>query len=164
MHSITRPRAILRGGIILALLGTFILASAPAGLLYSPTALSAPSQDEKDNDRKKNNRGSKDLNDNNQERDARGQVLAIRKDLNPQELDIADLSGTVVVKLMKANLLSQTGVGVGDHIRVTGEKISERLFEATEVHIRTRCCGEPRSDNDDDSDNVSDSEEDNENR
>lgn len=109
--------------------------------------------------------GSRD--DNDEEHDNRGQVIEILADVNPQQIIITNEDGRVTVMLMKTKLLETSGVGIGDHIRVVGEKVHEQLFEATEVNIRTRCCGEPVSDNDDDSDNNDDPanpDEDNENR
>jgi hypothetical protein len=111
------------------------------------------------NKSKKNNNvgdGEGGADDNDEEHDTTGQVLEILPQEVPPQIIIANHDGSVTVKLMKAKLIEDSGVGVGDHVRVTGEKINELLFEATVINIRTRCCGEPKSDNDQDSDNVTD--------
>ncbi|MFN0071545.1 MAG: hypothetical protein ACKVVP_08680 [Chloroflexota bacterium] len=114
--------------------------------------------DSRNNSKKNNNVGDGEggRDDNDEEHDTTGQVMEIRTEAVPQEIIIANGDGKVTVKLMKAKLIEQSDVHLGDHVRVTGEKVHEFLFEATQINIRVRCCGEAVSDNDSDSDNVSD--------
>lgn len=144
--------------IVLGLSAASAVATAPDVVALTMSGTMA--KDEKDDDKKI----QKIKNDNDADHDFRGQVLEIHKDTTPPELLAAGQDGKATIKLLKANLISESGVGVGDHVRATGEKVHELLFDATTLEVRVRCCGEPHSDNDAVSDNASDTEEDNENR
>jgi hypothetical protein len=123
-----------------ALAATLLFGSVLAlGLFFSvgvPTAALADDDDDDDDD-----------DDNEDELDedheARGQVLEIYPDRVPPELVIANVDGKMTVKVIKTDQLRASGVKLGDHVSVDGEKISEVLFEAYTIDVTRRCCPSP---------------------
>lgn len=95
--------------------------------------------DEKDDDKHKNDNSD----DVDEDHEARGQVLEIYPDLVPPELVIANIDGRMTVRVMKADQIKTSGVRLGDHVSVDGEKISEVLFEAYTIDVTRRCCPRP---------------------
>ncbi len=89
---------------------------------------------DRDNDKNKKNRG----NDDDDDHVLRGQVLEINTLREPPQVVIATTDGPSVVKVLKTDEIAMNGVALGDHIEVTGEKISELLFEATQISISER--------------------------
>ena len=43
--------------------------------------------------------------------------------------------------MLKTDEIAINGVGVGDYVELTGEKINELLFEATEISVGERFAG-----------------------
>lgn len=62
---------------------------------------------------------------------ARGQVLQVFPDRDPPELELANVDGKMIVKVMKKDEIAKNGIKPGDYIIARGEKITEQLFEAT---------------------------------
>ena len=92
---------------------------------------------DKDNDKNKENRKNRG-NDEDEDHVLRGQVLLIDTLREPPQVVIGTTDGPSVVKVLKTDEIAMNGVGLGDHIEVTGEKISELLFEATQISVSER--------------------------
>ncbi len=171
-----------------ALVLTGLIVGAATGLaapvtpsLY-PTALAsvAAYHDDNDNDDGDNgdngdNDNDNDDNDNDDEaRVLRGQVVspapgvlpAIDRNLNPPVMFVANIDGIVTVPVLDPPDLDASGVQPGDHVRLDGRKITEFLFEATDIEVTERCCPAPQAADDDGDDNENgddDDEDDNDN-
>lgn len=99
-----------------------------------PTAAASVVQavaQDKDDDEKKDNDDEEDDDD----RSLNGQVLEINTLKDPPELIVGSVDGEVVVRMLKTDEIARNGVKIGDYIELTGEKIHELLFEATEISV-----------------------------
>jgi hypothetical protein len=89
----------------------------------------------------------------------------VHTEKNPPELIVGTVDGRAVVRVLKTDEISRNGVGVGDYIELTGEKINEQLFEATEISVGQRFSGpadsneKPSNGNEDDEDEDEDEDE-----
>jgi hypothetical protein len=84
-----------------------------------------------------------------------GQVLEINTKKDPPEMVLGTVDGRAVVRVLKTDEIVRNGVGVGDYVEVTGEKINELLFEATAISV-----GERASASSSDNDNSDEEDED----
>jgi hypothetical protein len=101
-----------------------------------PTAEASVAQtvaQDKDDDKKKDKDDEQDDDDYN----LNGQVLEINTLKDPPEMIIGSVDGEVVVRVLKTDEIALNGVKIGDYVEVTGEKIHEQLFEATEISVDT---------------------------
>ena len=57
---------------------------------------------------------------------------------NPPEVIVGSVDGLTVVKVLKTDEIARNGVHLGDYIQADGEKISEQLFEATQLSVSSR--------------------------
>ena len=106
-----------------------------------PVAL-ADRNGNKDRNDDKNKENRKNVgNDSDENHVLRGQVLEIDTLKDPPQLLMATTDGSSVVKVLKTDEIAINGVRLGDHIEVTGEKVHELLFEATEISISERYRG-----------------------
>ena len=92
---------------------------------------------DKNDDKNKENKKNQG-NDEDEDHVLRGQVLLIDTLREPPQVVIGTMDGPSVVKVLKTDEIAINGVGLGDHIEVTGEKISELLFEATQISVSER--------------------------
>ncbi len=115
--------------------------------LDAPTALASVSQDKDDDDRDDKNRNKNRGNDDDEDHIAQGQVLEINTLKDPPEMQVAGFDGVMLVRVLKTDEIVRNGVHLGDHVRLVGEKIHEKLFEATQIEVTNRCCGPPDNDN-----------------
>lgn len=67
-----------------------------------------------------------------------GQVLELHDQKDPPELVVGTVDGQALVRVLKTDEIARNGVRVGDHVELTGEKINEHLFEATEISVGQR--------------------------
>ncbi|MFN8526076.1 MAG: hypothetical protein U0821_23490 [Chloroflexota bacterium] len=108
---------------------------------FAPGAVSvvyatvAQGKDSSDDERRKN-RG----NDEDEDHNIEGQVLAINNDIDPPELTMANVDGNLIIRVLKTDEIKKNGIKPGDAIKASGEKIHELLFEATELEITKKCC------------------------
>ncbi|MCC7372999.1 MAG: hypothetical protein IT306_31590 [Chloroflexi bacterium] len=70
-----------------------------------------------------------------------GQVLEVRAEKDPPELIVGTVDGRTLIRVLKTDEIARNGVGVGDYVELTGEKINEQLFEATEISVGQRFSG-----------------------
>ncbi len=117
----------------------FTMASVgPAIVGDVPVAL-ADRNGNKDKDDHKNRENRKNVgNDEDADHVLRGQVIEIDTLKSPPQLIMATTDGASVVKVLKTDEITINVVRLGDHIEITGEKIHELLFEATEISISER--------------------------
>jgi ribosomal protein L12E/L44/L45/RPP1/RPP2 len=110
----------------------------------TPVAAASPANDKKDD---KDSKNKNDKKDNKQDDDRgddyvlNGQVLEVHTEKNPPELIVGTVDGRARVRVLKTDEIARNGVGVGDYIELTGEKINELLFEATEISVGQRFAG-----------------------
>ena len=95
--------------------------------------------DKRDKDDQKNEKSKKNVGtDRDEDRVLRGQVLEIDTLTDPPQLILATADGSALVKVLKTDEIAINGVRLGDHLELTGEKIHELLFEATEISVAER--------------------------
>jgi hypothetical protein len=70
-----------------------------------------------------------------------GQVLEINTRKDPPEMIVGTVDGRALVRVLKTDEIVRNGVGVGDSVELTGEKVNELLFEATEISVSERTSG-----------------------
>ena len=132
----------------LALLGRAVLVSviitftAPALLQLLPNSQHATAEATvafgDSDDRNKEKEKEKREKEENQDRVLNGQVLDIDTLKNPPEVIVGSVDGLTVVKVLKTDEIARNGVHLGDYIQADGEKISEQLFEATQLSVSSR--------------------------
>lgn len=87
-------------------------------------------------DRDKNEKSKKNVgHDRDEDHVMRGQVLQIDTLKDPPQLILATADGSALVKVLKTDEIAINGVRLGDHLELTGEKVNELLFEATEISV-----------------------------
>jgi len=133
-----------------------VIVSAVIGVL-APFTVISPVQasvltDKKDEKEKKEKSEKKNKDDDRGEDFVlNGQVLEIDTRKDPPELVIGTVDGRATVRVLKTDEIAINGVGVGDYVELTGEKVNELLFEATEISVGQRFAG-PHPESEDDSD------------
>ena len=128
-----------------ALLSLIITFTAPALLQILPnshqslaeaTVLSGKNED-KDKNKEKEKREKQE----NADRVLNGQVLEINTLKDPPELVLGSVDGQTIVRVLKTDEIARNGVGLGDFIEASGEKIHEQLFEATQLSVSEHYTG-----------------------
>jgi hypothetical protein len=123
-----------------------VIVSAAVGVL-APFTVTSPVQasvlaDKKDEKEKKDQKNKKNQDDDRGEDFVlNGQVLEIDTSKNPPELVVGTVDGRAVVRVLKTDEIAVNGVGVGDYVELTGEKVNELLFEATQISVGQRFAG-----------------------
>ena len=139
-------RALFFGAALLT--GTSALAvtlpSSGASVTVAEATVLQKDDDKKDKDKNKN-RGS----DDDEDHVVRGQVLEIDTLKDPPELIMGSVDGQTVIRVLKTDEIAINGVRLGDYIEANGEKVSEVLFEATQLSVSERY-GDAKNDNSDD--------------
>jgi len=117
-----------------------VASSQVAPLLPSPTARVAEASVAAD---KKDDRKSKD---DKERDDDRGDdfvlidlVLEMDTDKNSPEMIVGTVDGRALVRVLKTDEIDRNGIG--DYVELTGEKITEQLFGATEISVGERFAG-----------------------
>jgi hypothetical protein len=107
-------------------------------------------KDKKDSKKKDDDRGEDFV--------LNGQVLEIDTHKDPPEMVVGTVDGRARVRVLKTDEIAKNGVRIGDSVELTGEKINEQLFEATEISVSEHAGGPSADDagHDDDNDNSSD--------
>ena len=114
-----------------ALLALTALMAVPAVSFAAP---GFDDDDEDDKGREENARTDKERSERD-DRQTTGQVMEINTLKNPPEMIIANADGLVLVRCLKTDIIALNGVRLGDHVTVTGEKISEIEFEAQDMTV-----------------------------
>jgi hypothetical protein len=104
----------------------------------TPVAEASPASDKKDDKDNKKKKEQKQDDDRGDDFVLNGQVLEVHAEKNPPELIVGTVDGRALVRVLKTDEIARNGVGVGDYIELTGEKINEQLFEATEISVGQR--------------------------
>jgi len=135
---------LLAGGIATAialptLAGTPLLPS-PGGMGAS-VVMAAPALDN-DNDANNGDLGD----DNSDERNLEGSVLEIHDDEDPPTALIGQVGGNVWARLYN-NKLHESGMGVGDYVRLHGQYGDHGIFDAYEIDVVDRWDGDNGNDN-----------------
>jgi hypothetical protein len=86
-------------------------------------------------------------NDNSEERNIEGQVVELKTDVSPPMARVGMVGGDVWARLYK-NQLHESGVGLGDYVKMKGEYSDHGIFDAYQVDVVDRCCGDNGNDND----------------
>ena len=102
-------------------------------------AMAAPAWDNDNND--------DPTNDNSDERNIEGQVLTLREDTSPPEALVGMVGGNVWARLYN-DQLRNSGVGVGDYVKMQGEYAEHGIFDAYQVDVVDRWGGDNSNDND----------------
>ena len=98
---------------------------------------------DKEDEKAKNEKNEKKRRDDDRDDDfvLNGQVLAIDTRKDPPELIVGTVDGHATVRVLKTDEIAINGVGVGDYVELTGEKVNELLFEATQISVGERFAG-----------------------
>lgn len=124
-----------------------------AALALPTIGYAAPSfDDDKDKKGKKEDAKTDKQRSERDDRQTTGQVLEIDTLKSPPEMVIANSDGLVKVRCLKTDIIALNGVRLGDHVTVTGEKISEVEFEAQDMTVDGHLGDEDDDDDDDEED------------
>jgi hypothetical protein len=130
----------------------FVVVSA-SFLVDSVVAVAAPASDhlKKEDDRRRN-RGVVKV---DEDRNVEGQVVFVNREVDPPEVGLANVDGTLVIRVVKTDEVDIWVPREGDYIRANGEKLHELLFEANELEVIRRWdAGEPADDEGEDEPRV----------
>ncbi|MCC7367511.1 MAG: hypothetical protein IT306_03760 [Chloroflexi bacterium] len=121
-----------------------------AALAVPSIGYAAPSfDDDKDKKGKKEDAKTDKQRSERDDRQTTGQVLEIDTLKSPPEMIIANTDGRVTVRCLKTDIIALNSVRLGDHVTVTGEKVSEILFEAQDMSVDGHLGDDPDDDDDD---------------
>jgi hypothetical protein len=124
------------------LLSAIITFTAPALLQLLPNSGHATAEatvalsdsDDKNKEKEKERREKEE----NEDRVLNGQVLDIDTLKDPPEIVVGSVDGLTVIKVLKTDEIAKNAVHLGDYIQADGEKVSEVLFEATQLSVSSR--------------------------
>jgi hypothetical protein len=128
-------KEVLRLGVVASMVSMGFLTLMPGP--PTPTAEASVTAEKKDSDKDKKDAKHKD-DDRGEDFVLNGQVLAIDDHKNPPEMIVGTVDGRARVRVLKTDEIALNGVEVGDFVELTGEKINELLFEATEISVGER--------------------------
>jgi hypothetical protein len=106
----------------------------------APVAQAGVLAGKNDDKKEKNDKKNKD-DDRGDDYVLNGQVLAIDERKDPPEMVVGTVDGEATVRVLKTDEIAMNGVHVGDYVELTGEKVNELLFEATEISVGERFTG-----------------------
>jgi hypothetical protein len=109
-----------------ALMEVFPVTSAPTVEAGVSQGKDDDKKDKKDRDRNQ---------DEDEDHTLNGQVLDINTSKDPPEMIVGTIDGEALVRVLKTDEIALNGVKVGDYVELTGEKLDELLFEATEISV-----------------------------
>jgi hypothetical protein len=122
-----------------------------AALALPTIGYAAPSfDDDKDKKGKKEDAKTDKQRSERDDRQTTGQVLEIDTLKSPPVMIIANADGLVTVRCLKTDIIALNGVRLGDHVTVTGEKISEIEFEAQDMTVDGHLGDDDDDDDEDD--------------
>ena len=138
-----RERGTWRLARALTLVAAVAFTTASVGPMSTGDVSVALADNKRDKDDKKDDKKSKKNVGHDQDEDhvLRGQVLEIDTLKDPPQLVMATMDGPSIVKVLKTDEIAINGVRLGDHIELNGEKISEVMFEATEISVAEHYSG-----------------------
>jgi hypothetical protein len=144
---------VLRLGVVASMVSMGFLTLMPGP--PTPTAEASVTAEKKDDKDKKDAKHKDD--DRGEDFVLNGQVLEIDDHKNPPEMIVGTVDGRARVRVLKTDEIAMNGVEVGDFVELTGEKINELLFDATEISVGERATASVPSG---DADNDNDADED----
>ena len=109
----------------------------PPHSVSTPTAEASVAADRKDGGKEKKDSKHHD-DDKGEDFVLNGQVLEVNTRKDPPEMIVGTVDGRALVRVLKTDEIARNGVGVGDYVELTGEKVNELLFEATEIGVGER--------------------------
>src|SRR6266545_8336841 len=122
-------REMLRLGMVTTMVVMALLPLSPS--LWAPVAEASVAAARKDEGKDKKDSKHRD-DDRGEDFVLNGQVLEIDTHKDPPEMIVGTVDGRALVRVLKTDEIARNGVGIGDSVELTGEKINELLFEATE--------------------------------
>jgi hypothetical protein len=131
-------KKVLRLGVV-ATMVSFGVLTLSSGLM-PPLAEASVAADRKDEGKEKKESKKHD-DDKGEDFVLNGQVLEINTQKDPPEMVVGTVDGPARVRVLKTDEIARNGVAVGDSVELTGEKINEQLFEATEISVSERSGG-----------------------
>lgn len=102
----------------------------------TPTAEATVAAGKNDDGKDKKDKKNQDSDD--ADRKLNGQVLEIDTLKDPPELVLGTVDGQTVIRVLKTDEIAINGVRLGDYVEADGEKISEQLFEASQLSVSER--------------------------
>jgi hypothetical protein len=154
-------KEVVRLGLVALFVAAEVVSLVPGSAVYGAEAsVLADKKDDKEK-KDKNEKKNKD-DDRGEDFVLNGQVLEIDTQKDPPEMIVGTVDGRATVRVLKTDEIAINGVGVGDYVELTGEKINELLFEATEISVGERFAGphpDPAPPSDEDDPEPDDSEE-----
>src|SRR5215216_3720423 len=116
---------------VIALAATGIMSASSTSHVPTSVALAGPAFGKDNNDDPTGD-------DNNEERELRGQVIELHEDRNPPQALVATLGENVWANLYN-DQLHRSGIRQGDHVHMQGE-YNKGVFDAYQVDVQDRCC------------------------
>jgi ribosomal protein L12E/L44/L45/RPP1/RPP2 len=157
-------KEVMRLGLVVLFVAAEVVSLTPGSAVgVAEASVAAGKNDDKDK-KEKNEKKQKD-DDRGEDFVLNGQVLEINTQKDPPEMIVGTVDGKATVRVLKTDEIAMNGVGVGDYVELTGEKINELLFEATEISVGQRFAGphpEPSPSDDADDSEPEDSGDDDE--
>ena len=136
-------KEVMRLGLVVLFVTAEVVSLVPGSTVsVAEASVAAGKNDDKDKKEKNDRKKNKD-DDRGDDFVLNGQVLEIDTQKNPPEMIVGTVDGKATVRVLKTDEIAMNGVGVGDYVELTGEKINELLFEATEISVGPRFAGPP---------------------
>lgn len=133
-------KEVLRLGFVVLFVVAEVVSLVPGSVTNVVEAsVAAGKTDEKDKKEKREKKNKDD--DRGDDFVLNGQVLEIDTRKDPPEMVVGTVDGKATVRVLKTDEIAMNGVGVGDYVELTGEKINELLFEATQISVGQRFAG-----------------------
>ena len=129
----------------------------PPYSVSTPTAEASVAAEKKSDGREKKDSKHHD-DDRGEDYVLNGQVLEINTRKDPPEMMVGTVDGRALVRVLKTDEIVRNGVGVGDSVELTGEKVNELLFEATEISVSERASAQDHGAHADNDNSEDDSE------
>jgi hypothetical protein len=134
-------KEVLRLALVVLIVMSSVVALWPASHVgVAEASVAAGKNDDKEKKEKEKERKHRD-DDRGDDFVLNGQVLEIDTRKDPPEMVVGTVDGRATVRVLKTDEIATNGVGVGDYVELTGEKINELLFEATEISVGQRFAG-----------------------
>jgi ribosomal protein L12E/L44/L45/RPP1/RPP2 len=134
-------KEVLRLALVVLIVVSSVVALWPASHVgVAEASVAAGKNDDKEKKEKEKERKHRD-DDRGDDFVLNGQVLEIDTRKDPPEMVVGTVDGRATVRVLKTDEIATNGVGVGDYVELTGEKINELLFEATEISVGQRFAG-----------------------
>ena len=133
-------KEVMRLGLVVLFVTAEVVSLVPGSVVnVAEASVAAGKNDDKEKKEKREKKNKDD--DRGDDFVLNGQVLEIDTHKDPPEMIVGTVDGKATVRVLKTDEIAMNGVGVGDYVELTGEKINELLFEATEISVGQRFAG-----------------------